>query len=81
MLLSREEILLSQETVKSHLVGGILVGAIAPCLYTVIYCSLQSSLECKKKKVVTSGRFLVLWRVKRTGDLYVNGVAVGAVFG
>ena len=51
-------------------VGGILVGAIAPCLSTVIYCSLQFSVECKEEKVVTTVRFLVLWRAKRTGDLF-----------
>ena len=40
VLESREEILFSQEWVKRNLVGGFLVGAIAPCLCTVIYCSL-----------------------------------------
>ena len=40
VLVSREEILFSHEWVERHLVGGILVGAIAPCLFTVIYYSL-----------------------------------------
>ena len=40
VLVSREKILFSQEWVERHLVGGTLVGAIAPCLGTVIYCSL-----------------------------------------
>ena len=40
VLESREEKFFSQEWVKRNLVYGILIGAIAPCLCTVIYCSL-----------------------------------------
>ena len=47
-----------------------------------MHCNLLLAVvlfRYKEEKEVTTGRFLVLWRVKRTGDLFT--LTVGGVFG